>query len=296
MFLPNETYLKLGAPGKFRASCSIDHGRRDIEKGSSMLSTVTSYKILAQNLDKSLARVRAAPDVSRETEYYLANIDKVKSIKDFLANDRLYTYAMKAFGLSDMVYAKAFVKKVLTDGIDSANSFSNQLTDPRFKDLATTFNFKNLGTTTTIFEKARQGVVDKYLEVQLEEKAGETNEGVRLALYFRRKAPDITSAYTILGDAALYKVAQVAFGLTASSNESTLDAQAKLIGTKLDLENISDPAVLDKFLTRFTTMYESANNTAASSAPVIILTQSTETLTSIDTLTKIQSLRIRSFR
>ena len=88
----------------------------------------------------------------------------------------------------------------------------------------------------------------------------------------------------------------MAFGLTASSNESTLDAQAKLIGTKLDLENISDPAVLDKFLTRFTTMYESANNTAASSAPVIILTQSTEALTSIDTLTKIQSLRIRSFR
>ena len=93
-----------------------------------MLSTAVSYKILTQNIEKSLARVGAAPEVHRETNYYLATIGKIKSIEDFLANDRVFTYAMKAFGLSDMVYAKAFVKKVLTEGIDSSKSFTNQLT------------------------------------------------------------------------------------------------------------------------------------------------------------------------
>lgn len=260
-----------------------------------MLSTAASYRLLTQNIDKSLARVRAAPDVQRETDYYLATIGEVKTIEDFLANDRVFAYAMKAFGLKDMIYAKAFVKKVLTDGIDSANSFTNQLTDPRFKELATAFNFKSLGTTTTIFERTQKGVVDKYLQVQLEEQAGSSNEGVRLALYFRRKAPDITSAYSILGDSALYKVAQVALGLTASSNANSLDMQAEIIKDKIDLENLDDPAVLNKFLTRFTTLWEVKNGTAAATAPALSIIQGVQSLTSMETLTKIQSLRFKGF-
>jgi len=260
-----------------------------------MLSTVASYRLLTQNIDKSLARVRAAPEVQRETDYYMATIGKIKTIEDFLANDRVFAYAMKAFGLKDMIYAKAFVKKVLTDGIDSANSFTNQLTDPRFKELATAFNFKSLGTTTTIFERTQKGVVDKYLQVQLEEQAGSSNEGVRLALYFRRKAPDITSAYSILGDSALYKVAQVALGLTASSNANNLDMQAEIIKNKIDLENLDDPAVLNKFLTRFTTLWEVKNGTAAATAPALTIIQGVQSITSIDTLTKIQSLRFKGF-
>jgi hypothetical protein len=260
-----------------------------------MLSTVTSYKLLTQNIDKSLARVRAAPEVQRETDYYLATIGKIKTIEDFLANDRVFSYAMKAFGLKDMIYAKAFVKKVLTDGIDSANSFTNQLTDPRFKELATAFNFKSLGTTTTIFERTQKGVVDKFLQVKLEEQAGSSNEGVRLALYFRRKAPDITTAYSILGDSALYKVAQVALGLTASSNASNLDMQANIIKNKIDLENLDDPAVLNKFLTRFTTLWEVKNGTAAATAPALTIIQGVQSITSMETLTKIQSLRFKGF-
>lgn len=260
-----------------------------------MLSTAASYKLLTQNIDKSLARVRAAPDVNRETDYYLATIGKIKTIEDFLANDRVFAYAMKAFGLKDMIYAKAFVKKVLADGIDSANSFTNQLTDPRFKELATAFNFKSLGTTTTIFERTQKGVVDRFLQVQLEEQAGSSNEGVRLALYFRRKAPDITSAYSILGDSALYKVAQVALGLTASSNASNLDMQAKIIENKIDLANLDDPAVLNKFLTRFTTLWEVQNGTAAATAPALTIIQGVQSITSMETLTKIQSLRFKGF-
>lgn len=260
-----------------------------------MLSTVASYKLLTQNIDKSLERVRAAPEVQRESDYYMATISKIKTIEDFLANDRVFAYAMKAFGLKDMIYAKAFVKKVLTDGIDSANSFTNQLTDPRFKELATAFNFKSLGTTTTIFERTQKGVVDKYLQVQLEEQAGSSNEGVRLALYFRRKASEITTAYSILGDPALYKVAQVALGLTPSSNANNLDMQAEIIKNKIDLENLDDPAVLNKFLTRFTTLWEVKNGTAAATAPALTIFQGVQSLTSMETLTKIQSLRFKGF-
>jgi Protein of unknown function (DUF1217) len=255
-----------------------------------MVSTVAAYKNLTDNYTRTVERVGNEALTKREAKYYTDNIENIKTIDDFLGNDRIYRFAMTAFGLKEMIYAKAFVKKVLKDGIDSSNSFTNQLTDPRFKELASTFNFKNLGATTTIFDRARKGVVDQYLQIKLEEQAGDANDGVRLALYFRRKAPGITSAYSIMGDAALYKVAQVAFGLTPSSNSSSLENQVAIVKDRLDLSKLNDPATLDKFLTKFMTKWDLNNNTGSSASPAIILSQGIQSLTSVETLTKIQSL------
>ena len=55
--------------------------------------------------------------MDRETKYYLENIAKVKTIEEFVKNDRLFSYAMKAHGLEDMAYAKAFMVKALKEGI-----------------------------------------------------------------------------------------------------------------------------------------------------------------------------------
>ena len=78
-----------------------------------MTTTYTSYKLITADLATSLDRVAEQPDVKRESEYYLAKIGSVKSIDEFFADSRLYNYAMKAHGLEDMAYAKAFMRKVL---------------------------------------------------------------------------------------------------------------------------------------------------------------------------------------
>ncbi len=67
-----------------------------------MTNTLTSYMLLSRNLATSLQRKGKDPIVARETAYYQANIGKVKSIDDFMADSRLYNYAMKAYGLEDM--------------------------------------------------------------------------------------------------------------------------------------------------------------------------------------------------
>lgn len=260
-----------------------------------MLSTSMSFAQITRDMGVSLKRVGQQPEVKRESDYFLKTIGSIKSMDAFLANDRIYRYAMKAFGLSDMIYAKAFVRKVLTDGIDSNKSFANQLADPRFRDFAATFNFKAHGSATTAFEKAQQGVVDKFLQTQLEQQAGEQNEGVRLALYFQRKASGITSAYSILADPALLKVAQVTLGLPASTSAANIETQANMIKSKIDIDKLDDPAVLSKFLTRFTSMWELNNgsgSTAASSVAALY-GGSAQSLTSPDLMLSIQSLRSR---
>ncbi len=95
------------------------------------MNTYTSYQLIARDIPKAIGQVQTQPMVKRETDYYLANIGKVKTIDDFVKDQRLFSYAMKAFGLGDMTYARAFMVKALKEGIAETDSFANKLTDKR---------------------------------------------------------------------------------------------------------------------------------------------------------------------
>ena len=228
-----------------------------------MFGTVAKYQQIVRNIDRSLGLISKRPEVKREADYFLANIRNVKSADEFLRNDRLYQFAMTAFGLKDMIYGKAFMRKVLTDGLDGAKSFALQLSDPRFRDFAEAFNFARYGAAATAFDRAQQGTVDKYLRVMLEADAGASDEGLRMALYFQRKAPMVSSVYGLMGDAALYKVVQTALGLPAAYSNAGIDQQAAFIGSKIDVKDFQDSVKLDAFISRFTAKWQAAGTTAA---------------------------------
>ncbi|KAB2943252.1 MAG: DUF1217 domain-containing protein [Hyphomicrobium sp.] len=257
-----------------------------------MLTTLANYRLVSNNIERSLTSTAAQPQVARETEYYLANIGNVKSIDDFLADDRLFTYAMQAWGLGDMSYAKAFMRKVLTEGVDSNDAFANTLADSRYKEFAKAFNFKLYGEATTNWQSARQGTVDRYVRQKVEEDAGSQNEGVRLALYFERKASSITSAYSILADQALLKVAQTALGLPATMSLLDIDRQAELIADRIDLEDFQDTTKVQAFLTHFAATWEIENSTATQLAPSLLLVQPIEASVSSELLSNLQNLKL----
>ena len=239
-----------------------------------MLGTVAKYQQIVRNIDKTIGTVSQRPEIKREADYYLANIRNVKSVDEFMKNDRLYNFAMTAFGLKDMIYGKAFMKKVLTEGIDGSKSFALQLADPRFREFAENFNFARYGGTATAFERVQKGTVDRYMRVQLEADAGKADEGLRLALYFQRKASSVASAYGLMADAALYKVVQTALGLPAAYSNADVDTQAAFLRTKINVEDFKDPVKLDNFITRFTAKWQAANGNATANVPQIGLSQS----------------------
>jgi hypothetical protein len=350
-----------------------------------VIGTLASYQQITRNLDRSLSRIEAQPLIKRETENYLANISKVTSIEEFVDDYRLFNYAMKAFGLQDMAYAKAFMVKVLEEGVEDPNSFANKLSDKRYADFAKAFdfarrgaeatsynpaqqgaiglyalaaksegisaevqkaettyyvntissitsidgllandrlldyalrahgledrandkpflkklleggvenaaalgktdeekaeleafarayNFAEYGTEATTFTKAGNGAVGAYMRQSLEEDAGSQNEGVRLALYFERKAGGITNWYEVLGDRALGQVVRAALGLPDSFAQADIDKQVKFFESRLDIEDFSDPEKLGRFLTRFAAMWEANNPSSAALSPTAVL-------------------------
>ena len=256
-----------------------------------VITTFTSYRLISQNIGQSLQRVAEQPDVARDTEYYLSKIGTIKSVDDFMADSRIYNYALKAHGLEDMAYAKAFIRKVLTEGATNEESFANKLTDNRYVELAKTFNFADHGEVATTFTKAQSGVVDLYKRQTLEVDAGSENAGVRLALYFERNASKITSPMDILADEALSQVVMTAFGWPSEIAASNIDKQAALIEKSLDIKGLQDPEKLGKFLERFTAMWDLNHMPADNSSLSILGTQSGYGISS-DLLLSINNLKL----
>ncbi len=231
-----------------------------------MTSTYTSYAAIADNISKAQDRVAKEPPVARETAYYRDNIGSIKTIDDFLKNVRLFSYAVKAFGLGDLAYAKGLFKKVLKGGVTDPNSFANKLSDTRFRDFAKAFDFATYGDLATTLSAAKEPVVKNYIQQQLQTEAGSDNPGVKLALYFRQKAPSLKSAYGILADKALLEVVQTTLGIPKASVSQNIDRQARDIAAKVNVADFKDPAKLDKFLKRFTTLYDTTQTTSQSPA------------------------------
>lgn len=257
------------------------------------MNLISDFRQLTKDMPTTMSTAAKRPEVKRETEEYLKRIRNVKSVDDFMNDQRVYNYALNAFGLKDMTYAKAFIRKVLTEGVDTPGSFTAQLTDSRFREFAETFNFARYGTATTSFSRTQEGTVDRYIRNTVEESAGSQNENLRLGLYFQRKAPAITSVYGILADKALYTVVRTALGLPAAISGSDIDKQATLIASKVNIKDFSDPAKLSKFITRFMAQATANGDGAPTSAmtPAISLMQGAASSVDSSTLLSIQSLR-----
>ena len=110
-----------------------------------MVSTYLAYNSIVRNLRQSMTRVEQQADVTRNAAYYRENIGKVKTVDDLLKNDRLYQYAMKAYGLEDMTYAKAFMKKVLESDLSDANSYANKLVEQALPRVRSSLHVRRLG-------------------------------------------------------------------------------------------------------------------------------------------------------
>lgn len=255
-----------------------------------MITTFTSYSQISRDMPTSLARVAERPDVARETEYYLSKIGSIKSIDEFMADSRVYNYALKAHGLEDMAYAKALIRKVITEGNTDKDAFANKLVDSRYSALVESLNFEALGDAATSVEKAQKGVVDRYQRQTLEQDAGEENPGVRLALYFERLAPTIKSGMEILADDALSQVVRTALQMPTEFIGGDLDRQADYINEMINVEDFQDPAKVAKFLERFTALWE-VENAQDNYDPAVLFAPSSNGI-SADLLISINSLKL----
>lgn len=243
----------------------------------SLGSTFATYNYYAKNSASAATQEAADPEVANDTAYYQANISKITNAEDFVNNYRLFNYAMTAYGLTDMAYAKEYMKQVITSDLSDQNSLANKLGDSRFVNFAKAFSNLNPNASSINYVAASTAdVVGKYVEQSLENSVGQDDQGVQLAMYFKRTASSITSAYGLLGDPAIWQVIQTVYGLPANMGGADAETQKAAVDAKVNVADLQDPAKVDALLQRFTAMWDATQNT--SSDPVLMLFDSTDGL------------------
>lgn len=221
-----------------------------------MTTTTAAYLTVNQNLARYQAMTATEPAVKSATAYYEANIGKATSVKAFVSNYRLLSYALDAYGLGAQINNTALVTKVLEGGVSSSKSLANTLSNPNWRAFASAFNFVGQGAASVSSSAAVKTTTAAYVEQQLESDQGSQDVGVELALYFQRVAPTVTSEYGILADPNLLEVAQTIFGLPSGTSVSAIDAQAHALSQLMPLSELQDPKKLSGLVERFAAMYD----------------------------------------
>ncbi len=268
--LKDERYTQLAAAFNFDENGKL-RPERLIQSTSDQTRTGTLY---AATFGKDLNEATKA-QIKADTKTYLAAVGSAVSLNDLLGDKKAIQYALTAYGVKNKDLSKDELRKILTSDLADPKSYANTQTDKAIAKFAAAFNFETDGSVRATDTGGQQGAdrlaTDKlYLLQTLEEQAGETSEGTRLALYFLRKAPALTSAYGILADKALYQVVRTALGLPDGMVAMDTDKQAAMIQRKLDVKDFTDEKKLDKFVSRFAGMYDVANQDSSSN-PVVQL-------------------------
>ncbi|MDM7978877.1 MAG: DUF1217 domain-containing protein [Rhizobium sp.] len=221
-------------------------------------------------------RTAAREAATKKAEVYQERIQSIDTVKELLADRDVIDVVIGAYGLDPEDVTDDFLKQVFASDLSDPKSFVNQQPDGRWAELVASFNFDANGNLTreTIGTVQQRGetleTVNKYLRQTLEETEGASNEAVRLALYFERTAPNITDAYGLIADDALMAVFRTTFGFSDEFSNMDVDQQARIINDNLDLADLQDPTKLERFLQRYTAMYDTENASFSNSAVSIL--------------------------
>lgn len=250
------------------------------------LGGYAGWQFLQKTLASQQQSYDSAAQMTRDTDYFAANIGKVTTVDQLMADPKLLRVALGAFGLSDQSSYTALIRKVLTQGSTSSTALANTLSDKRWLAFAQSFNFGDGGTPNTTTSGFAARIVSAYQSQSFTAAVSTANADLGLALGMQTALPGLASAssseaakwYTILGTTSMRTMLQTALGLPASIASIDIDKQVTLFQNRMQqvfgdssVAQFSDPASMDK-LTKLFLVRSAASGAGSGSAASAALT------------------------
>ncbi|WBL33280.1 DUF1217 domain-containing protein [Sinirhodobacter sp. HNIBRBA609] len=209
------------------------------------------WKFLNRTMEKQQAAFTASAQIQRNEDYFRDKIGSVTTAAELVADRRLLSVALGAFGLDDDINNRYFIQKVLDEGSLDGDALANKLADKRYLALTKAFGFGDFSTPRTVLSDFPDEIVAQYRERQFEIAVGETDNSMRLALSLRRDLPELatqgssekTKWFTIIGSTAMSTVFRTALGLPESVSSLDVDQQLGIYRSRTEqVFGASDPA------------------------------------------------------
>ena len=244
------------------------------------------WRFLTRTQDVQSASLAATPQMARDMAYFRETIGQVTSAAELVQDFRLLRVALTAYGLQDDLPNRAFIQRILEDGVVNEDALSNRLADKRYRAFAQDFGF---GTGLLPLSRL-PGFADRLLarfEAQsFEQAVGEVDGDMRLALNAARELPEIAAEggrdstlwLRVMGNTPLRSVFETAFGLPTSVGTLDLDRQLSIFQDRAEaafgegsVSQFTDPERMDELVRLYLTRSQIAQVSAMTTPAAIAL-------------------------
>lgn len=250
------------------------------------LTGYAGWALLKRTMATQQAAMAASTEVKSDDAYFRANIGKVSTAEELVSDRRLLKVALGAFGLSEDIDNKYFIKKVLQDGTLNTTALANKLADKQYLKMSAAFGFGDFPVPSTKISTFPDTILAAYKAREFEAAVGEQDGDMRLALNLQRELPTLaaktstedTKWLTVMGNTALRTVFETALGLPSSIGTLDIDQQLTAFKTKAtaqfgsdSISQFSDATTLEKLTKRYLLRSEIANFTQSSGSNTAVL-------------------------
>lgn len=245
----------------------------------------TGWKFLDRTLTQQKTAFEKDPAALRDEAYFRAKIGSIRKPEDLVADRRLLSIALGAFGLDNDLPNKAFIKKILAEGSLDPKSLGNRLADKQYLAMASAFGF-DLKPPRTVVSGFADKIITPWKTRRFEAAVGDQNNDMRLALNAQRElqaiakkaGSDDTRWFNIIGNPPLRNVFLTALGLPSSFSGLDVDKQVKVLRERTEnllgqgeISQFKDAAQTEKLIRIFLVRSDLQNSDPAARSPALQL-------------------------
>jgi hypothetical protein len=201
---------------------------------------LTGWTILKKTREVQVKAFTNSAAIRGDQEYFREKIGGIKTADQLVSDRRLLKVALTAFGLEADINAKAFIKKVLSDGTLDTKALANRLADKQYLAMSAAFGFGDFSIPRTQISDFADKILGDYRARSFEIAIGENNSDMRLALTAERELGKLAASgisedakwFTVMGSRPLRKVFETALGLPSRFGALDLDQQLLVLKQK----------------------------------------------------------------
>lgn len=247
---------------------------------------LVGWKLLNRTMETQQTALQQSAEISRDTEYYTANIASIETAEQLVSDRRLLRVALGAYGLQDDLDNRFFIRKVLEEGTRDPDAFANKMADDRYSRFSAAFGFDQFSGANTYSRAFAREVVDRFNRASFEQAVGNQDETLRIALYADRALPELAADdsatddsrwFTVMGVPALREIFQTALNLPDSFAQLDLDQQLEVFRERSEarfgageVADFTDPALRETLVEQYLLQSQLKKSTAYSGMSVAL--------------------------
>lgn len=249
------------------------------------LGGYSGWLFLNRTLEQQQDAFNLSPANQRLTDNFRERIAEVETAEQLVDDRELLTVALGAFGLSDDINNKFFIRTILEEGTVDNDALANRLADNRYAEFSRTFGFGDFSIPLSQTSVVADQIIEQFNQESFQVAVGEQNNALRLALNFESDIVAIADAETsldaqwfnVLGNAPLREVVQTALGLPSQIAAIDIDTQLEtfkdraqsVFGTD-QVSDFTDPDIQDTITRLFLPRSSSALDFGISSQSIAL--------------------------